>query len=817
MRKSITFILLLIGLCAYSQKPPVYIAFQWHMHQPIYVPGETVSQSYYSIFHDRTGPYTSWPANAVNKLIAAGFPNAGAQVSFSGSLVTNLNAMESKNAGFQNWKSSWNGMVSKKTTLGNQRLEMVGFGFHHLLMPLIDNTDIRKQVQAHKAVFTQNFPGMPYSKGIFPPENAFESHIIPALTAEGFQWVMVDNKQFDRTCAGHPWASGSGVVECNNADKVNPNPNDWKALNGLWAPIPVSAAWGHRPHWLRYIDPNTGNESKIIAVPTSTYFGNEDGRGGFGALNYENTMSQLESYNTDSKHPILIVLHHDGDNYGGGTDSYYGNNFDNFVNWLKSNSSRFVCTTIQDYLNKFPPENNDIIHVEAGSWIGADNGDPEFLKWNGNPGSYMGSSNYSPDRNSWSVITAASNIVKTAEQINPSSNDVKAAWDYLTMGETSCYWYWDGAENGFWDGHPTRASNLAVGKAVNIVGSGQDLTPPSIYHPQRKPYNPGGTEWGKTQSSDFNVWTYVFDISGLTSVKLKYRTNKEGINLLNSKHNQTYAGGSDVNAWQEVTMTKKVIPSLTVGVTPTYKADEYSAEIKGLKDVLVDYYVEATDAKGNIARSIICHVWVGKSSSGGGDTASDTGNYKITPAAPTTNDEIIVELPNATAGAVFHWGVNKFEKPIQEYLPSGSTYHTDNVAARTAFVNNGGKYQVKIGPFNNSKQTAQYISFVVNYTANNTWDNNSGKDYRIALKAPMGIDNLLLPETKVYPNPVVDKVRIDSEDAVLSIELYTLYGSLIKKEPGKSEFSFENVPSGMYLLKIIHGSGTTTTHKLTKK
>lgn len=184
----------------------------------------------------------------------------------------------------------------------------------------------------------------------------------------------------------------------------------------------------------------------MIAVPTSTFFRNEDGRGGFGALQYDAVMSQLESYNTDAAHPILVVLHHDGDNYGGGTDSYYGSNFDAFVNWVNANPTRFVCTTIQDYLDQFPPAANDVIHAEAGSWSGAGS-DPEFNKWNGEP-----TNGYSPDRNSWSVITATSNIVKTAEQINASSADTKSAWDYLAVGETSCYWYWgNGSENGAWD------------------------------------------------------------------------------------------------------------------------------------------------------------------------------------------------------------------------------------------------------------------------------------------------------------------------------------------------------------------------------
>ena len=259
-------------------------------------------------------------------------------------------------------------------------------------MGLIDYYDIRKQIQNHKSLFASNFPGS-YSKGIFPPENAFSLRMIPALKDEGLNWVLVDNIHFDRTCAGYPFCTCGNLYEPNPADIQNPNPNDWKALTDIWAPTQVSAKWGHTPHYAEYVDPSTGKISKIIVVPASRYLGNEDARGGFGALLYDEVMSQLASFNTDSKHPIFILLAHDGDNYGGGSDSYYNSNFQAFVSWLQANPSRFVCTTVEDYLHMFPPDTSDVIHVESGSWAGADNGDPEFLKWNDPPSSTTG---YSP-------------------------------------------------------------------------------------------------------------------------------------------------------------------------------------------------------------------------------------------------------------------------------------------------------------------------------------------------------------------------------------------------------------------------------------
>lgn len=724
-----------------SSNPPIHIAFLWHMHQPIYYPYESVVQtdangrysySVTDIHNQRIGPYTSWPKNAIAK--GLDLPDFGAQVSFSGSLIENLNALEANgNGNFANWKSSWTTALTWKTSLNNPRLDLVGFGYHHPLMGLIDYADIRRQIQAHKQTLQTNFGITSYSKGIFPPENAFSPRMIPALADEGLQWVLVDNVHFDRAAKGYPFNTGGNLYEPNKADQVNTNPNDWVQLNGLWAPTKNSAAWGRRPHYVQYVDPSTGTPSKIIAVPADRYMGNEDGRGGFGALNYENVMSQLESSNTDPNHPILIVLHHDGDNYGGGTDSYYGSNFQGFVNWLKANPSRFVCTTIQDYLQQYPPAADDIIHIEDGSWSGADNGDPEFKKWNGDP--YL---NYSPDRNSWGVITAAKNIVLTAQQIAPNDANTANAWKYLLNAEASDYWYWDGSQNGIWDSHPTRGANQAVQYAQQVISAVNDQTPPTIYLPQREPYNPGGTEWNIAQPSDFTVWTYVHDVTGVKSVTLRYRTDADGENSPATTENETYAGGAGVSAWTNIVMSGTDMPSQT-NPLPTVKAKEYSAKIEGFKEKLIDYYVEAEDNNGNIGRSPIQHVWVGANSGSGGGGGSGNPKVMWTPFSPKRNDTVRITVTGATKNAKLHWGVNNagsnWQQPNALYLPAGSVlFNGTGPAVQTPFTFNAAEstLTLSVGPFNRPEQPVSALAFVISFN-DGTWDNNGGQDYHIAI------------------------------------------------------------------------------------
>lgn len=743
-----------------QSNPPIYIAFHWHMHQPIYWPYESVVQtenrgaysfSLREVHTSRTGPYTDWPANAVQMGINANMPHFGAQVSFSGSLIENLEAARQAGWGFNNWTNPWNNVISQQTSLGNPRLAMTGFGYHHPLMALIDYTDIRRQVQWHREIMAQYFPG-PYSKGIFPPETAFSTRMIPALVAEGFEWVIVDNLHFERASAGAPLGDQSGVKRPNLADVRNPDPGDWIQLNGLWAPTPVSAQWAHQPRYISFTDPATGVESKMIAVPASRYLGEEDGRGGFGALQYEHVMSQLEPFNTDANHPILIVLHHDGDNHGGGSSGYYNANFGAMVNWLQQHPNRFRVTTIQDYLDKYPPNPNDVIHVQDGSWLGADAGDPEFKKWLGDPGSYPGASGpYSPDRNSWGIMTAAKNIVEAAERVNPNHADTKRAWEFYLNGQASDYWYWDGTE--MWDSHPARAANQAIEKALPIAQSGSDQTPPAIFLPQRTPYNPGGIEFGNTiQPSDFDIWTYVYDLNGLDFVRVKYRVS-ESQQITSA--NLVYSGGT----WQSVDMVGTFIPSITNPI-PTHKAEEFRATISGLNNVMVDYYVEASDVHGNTARSIIQHVWVGQSAGGGGGGTNPppSGPISWSPSQPTTDDVITITVDNNYTAGNLHWGVNTWQQPIQEYWPTGTfLFQGNGPAVQTPFnLVEGNKLQLQIGPFNHPNQSVTNVSFVINYSAND-WDNNNGQDYFItinqATSTPENQQPVEFHLSQNYPNP----------------------------------------------------------------
>lgn len=721
--------------CAAGVAPaqPIQVSFLWHMHQPRYVPGESLfgadgffSFSVVDVHNSRFGPYTSWPANAIG--IGSSMAHLGAHVSFSGSLIQNLNELEAAgvNGGmWSNWEASYRGAQSNTTTLGNRRLDMLAFGYHHPLMPLLDERSIRKQVQLHKLIHGQTWQ-TGYSAGMFPAETAFSTRMIPALVAEGIDWVMVDNIHFDRACVGYPHTNATGIVAPNRADQINPDPASnggrWVQLQNLWAPSRVSVPFGYQPHNVQHVDPATGEITRMVAVPAARYEGNEDGRGGYGAFLYDGVMDAYLPDNNAADRPMLVLLHHDGDNFGGGSEAYYNSNFQNMVSWASADPD-YDVTTVDDYLARFPVPADSLIHVEDGSWAGADSGDPEFKKWLGGD---VSAGAVSPDINSWAALVAATNHVYTLDDlvggatnnqniINGVGAPIERAWHHLLTGQASDYWYWDGTE--VWDSNVTRASNAATAAADAALAAAffQDTTEPTVFVPQREPYNPGGFEFGaQPEPSDFEVWTLVHDYSGVQSVTLKWRVDADGVNPLDSIQNETFAGGAEVGPWQSQPMSSSVVPTPAGVLNATHKARRYGAMITDQSDVLIDYYVEAIDSAGNVSRSPIMHVYVGSTVVGGGERVEvDPEPVQAGSSVTVSYDPAGGPIASATQ-YVMHYGFN------------GWTGVTD---AAMSDADDDGVWEVTVGV----PSDASVFNLVFN-NGNGNWDNNAGQDWQFAVE-----------------------------------------------------------------------------------
>ncbi len=567
----------------------IYFGIHKHMHQPYY---NTVDTAYWDgekdgIFGSRRGAYSDYLNDAVSRYIDGGLAHAGLSTSWSGSLIEQLDRCEREGlcgGQFRGWREPLQRAAAARTKLGNPRLAFTAFGFFHPLMPLIPARDIVRQIEWHRAIIERTF-GQPAARILFPPETAFHVRMIPALNQAGVEAVIYDSIHRARASRDYPYAGANeGMLPPNRAEQENPPAGDWYQLQNVWAGSKISPGQ-LKPEYVHYEDPS-GQQHRIIAVPAERYLGNEDARGGFGALQYPDCFGQLHDQLArpgaiDPKHPPFFLLHSDGDNYGGGTDSYYRHNTDGLVNWLQQDP-RFELITIRDYLDLFPPDPSQSIHIEPGSWAGADNGDPQFAKWFSR---YR--DDYSPDLNSWAVLTAFQNAVHSLEDARRGGETLAQAARLLLTAETSCYWYWTGQD--VWDGQVTAAANggidLVRGALDDLVATGRDTTGPTIFPPWVLPENPGGQTWGQgglIKAGDQGVLhTFVYDVSGVASVRLVIRS-----------------GAAEI----VVPMTNRGAYPCRTGARCT--AEHFTAELP-VGAGTVRYFIEAEDRKGNRTTSAL--------------------------------------------------------------------------------------------------------------------------------------------------------------------------------------------------------------------
>ncbi len=580
-----------------SGRAKLYFGIHKHMHQPYYRAADTGfwDGGNDEIFSTRAGAYRHFINMAVSQYEQ--LPYAGLSMSWSGTLIEQLDRASrdgvAHGAYSGDWKAELRHAAHLQTAGGHARAAFAAFGYFHPLMALIPPRNITAQILRHRALIQDEF-GVAASRILFPPETAFHVRMIPALLEAGIDGVIYDSIHRYRACKDYPYAGKEeGMLPPNQAEQENPPVDDWLQLHNVWAGSKIAPSL-LRPEYIKYVDID-GKEFKIIGIPAERYIGNEDARGGFGALVYPDVLGQVldaleRSGNYDPAHPPFFLLHSDGDNYGGGTDSYYGSNTGAMVEWLKGDS-RFELTSMRDYLDRFPPDPANAVHVEPGSWSGADNGDPQFMKW------FSGYNNpYSPDLNSWAVLTALQNAVHTMLDATPGDSGVEAAERLMLTAETSCYWYWTGQQ--IWDSQVTEAANAAMGILRNgidsVVGNGKDATGPTIFAPWVTPENPGGKAWGNNCIIDAAkqgvVHTFIYDVSGIQSARLFLRED------------------AGKGAEREIPLHDRgPYPSQT---GPAVVANLFEAELpEGIGDVR--YWIEAVDGKGNVSRSALERVFLG--------------------------------------------------------------------------------------------------------------------------------------------------------------------------------------------------------------
>ena len=330
----------------------------------------------------------------------------------------------------------------------------------------------------------------------------------------------------------------------------------------------------------------------------------------------------------------------------------------------------------------------------------------------------------------WSPTTTVDNqVTYPGNQLNPwmiaapvkgdpnndyhgGANPAELAWYFLLPAMDSGFGYY--GENVDDDVKPVLAFNNSLFFSQPYVNANiaNDRTGPSVWVPQRYPYNPGEvnaskaegwtTEWFNNQ---FAIYTYAYDVSGISSMKVMVRTHSS--NTINASddtfkvYNPAALQGtsglnitpSNVSAWTAYNMSMRDMHPVMNGVSwiPTDQAtmavlptqdigNLYYCYFNQYRNQMVDYYIQATDAKGNVTNSDIQTTFVGPGTytAGGlsGYTTDPNGSVQgtspfltidypgvqPTAAAPTFSpapgvysSAVSITIADSTSGATIHY------------------------------------------------------------------------------------------------------------------------------------------------------------------
>ncbi|WP_405110138.1 carbohydrate binding domain-containing protein [Paenibacillus sp. FSL K6-1217] len=678
--------------------------------------------SYYS-HHAKTGAYLTWPWSVANTLHSS-HPQAQMHVTMSGSVVNNVNSIiqQGNVSGYNNpaWGTPWKNAVTQlKTAGGDNRLDLIHFSGHHSMGPLVGNDYLLKDMIYHGATMAQPyFLGSSYksSKGFFPTELGFSERIIPVLNKLGIQWSVIGNNHFSRTLKDYPLLDSPGTDTMISP----PNRSDLQNVStaGAWVNEPMfneqQVVYNKYPfastaHWVRYVDPATGAESRVVGVPVAQAQSWEEGYLGqvkADALKpYENLVAQKQ----------IFVVAHDGDNSSGraGSEETWRN-----AGNVTYTDSGVTGMGIDEYLRSNTPAAADVVHVQDGSWIDTrdSSSDPTWYHWHLPFGIWKGQfaafnqvngTAYAPKKNlagveegmtvsfekgyhylerNFALLQASLNYAKTAEQIwleehpnywkpanpldrevtyegnqlnpwmlsypvkgNPANdyaggaNPAELAWYFLLPAMDSGFGYYD--ENVDDSVKPALSFNQSLYFSKPYVSQklAKDKTGPSVWWPQRYPYNPGSANVSKAEgwtlqhyNNAFAIYTYAFDTSGISEIKVKVRAHRDKTADAADNTFKVYdpaglaAAGianidpAKVGAWTEYPMNVRDLSADINGVDwqPSSKTimqkvpatdigNLYFSYISDYRDQLLDYYIEAKDAKGNVTQSDIQQVYVG--------------------------------------------------------------------------------------------------------------------------------------------------------------------------------------------------------------
>ncbi len=335
--------------------------------------------------------YTVWPAQTARANSSA-HPQSQTHVTMSAAVINNVQDFAERGtfSFFQpGWSSDWKSTVgSLKTKNGFNALDPIHFTGHHSMGPLVGPDYFLKDLIYQNVTLQQDyFLGSQFksSKGFFPTELGFSERLIPTLKKLGIEWSVMGNNHFSRTLKDYPYdyknpSFDTLVSPPNRADLQNTyEAGGWEKVGMAHEQQQIvnKFPFCNIPHWVQYVNPETGEVSKIAGIPVD-----QNGSWLEGWEGQANAANEIDrpSYEKDANgRTMYFVIAHDGDNGEGRAGS--------ISTWLASggeySTAGVVGMGVDEYLKTYPIPEDDIQHVQDGSWVDTrdSSSDPDWYHW----------------------------------------------------------------------------------------------------------------------------------------------------------------------------------------------------------------------------------------------------------------------------------------------------------------------------------------------------------------------------------------------------------------------------------------------------
>jgi len=252
---------------------------------------------------------------------------------------------------------------------------------------------------------------------------------------------------------------------------------------------------------------------------------------------------------------------------------------------------------------------------------------------------------------------------------------------------------------------------------------------------------------------------------------------------------------TDIDVQSDITVTAEFVIDPTPEFTLTYVAGENGS----LTGTLVQTVEKGSDANAVTAVADAGYHFTKWSD---GETAN-----------PRTDIDVKSDMTVEAQFAVNLYNLNFIVSTI-ERLISGAVI---NINDQELVTNTLGEAEIKLkdGTYDYSVRIDGYSIFTKSLTIS-----GEDKTEKVSITTT-GIDELLIEEIKVYPNPVTDRLYLEKMNHVKSIRVRNLTGRtidvIIPNGIDKVDFNTSNLSSGIYLFCVEYLNGKRTVKKVIKQ